>query len=119
MSAKLLPWLQERAAAIATLEKNANTALHSNGDEPTYRDFMHQKALLLAQIARDAAPMLAAEKNHPQYTQISETLESFAAGANNALRLNSIFYKSALLYPDDYQEGEPNNLERLILSILP
>jgi len=42
---------------------------------------------------------------------IREGLKRFADSADNALSLDSVFYMSALLYPEDYHEGEANDLE--------
>jgi hypothetical protein len=41
----------------------------------------------------------------------------FSKNAQTALRLDSVFYMSALLYPGDHQKGEPDNLEKLIASL--
>ncbi len=41
-------------------------------------------------------------------------LNSFAMRAAQALELSSIFYMAALLYPDDYKEGDRNDLELFI-----
>lgn len=38
-------------------------------------------------------------------------LARFTASAENALALDSVFYMSALLFPDEYRDGEPNDLE--------
>ena len=41
-------------------------------------------------------------------------LNSFAMRAAQALELSSIFYMSALLYPENYREGDRNDLELFI-----
>ena len=41
-------------------------------------------------------------------------LEDFARRAGMALQLESIFFMGALLYPDDYEAGDPNDLERFL-----
>ena len=41
-------------------------------------------------------------------------LNSFAVRAAQAWELSSIFYMSALLYPEDYREGDLNDLELFI-----
>ena len=46
--------------------------------------------------------------------EIETGLKSFARRASQALELSSIFYMSALLYPDDYREGDRNDLELFI-----
>jgi hypothetical protein len=57
---------------------------------------------ILQQLAEDAA------------RAIQEGLRRFARSAGTALSLNSVFYMSALLYPEDYCEGEPNDLEAFL-----
>ena len=45
------------------------------------------------------------------------TLHGFSESAEKSLQVNSPWFMSALLYPEDYREGEPNNLEKLIQSL--
>ena len=40
--------------------------------------------------------------------------EDFARRAGMALSLESIFFMGALLYPEDYQDGDRNDLERFL-----
>ena len=42
-----------------------------------------------------------------------ERLNGFSLNASNSLRIGSVFYMSALLYPDEHKPGAPNNLEFL------
>jgi hypothetical protein len=46
--------------------------------------------------------------------EIEVGLNSFARRAAQALELSSLFYMSALLYPEDYREGDRNDLELFI-----
>jgi hypothetical protein len=111
----LCSFLRQRAASIAQLETDAHAALYDRKDEVAYRKIMEQKARLLSSIADDAAPFLAEEKQTVLTRKdIEARLAGFAGGARAALKLGSVFYMSALLYPDEYKQGEPNNLERLI-----
>ena len=63
----------------------------------------------LAALAEDAKPLLAPLPGELRFN-LALALENFAAGARTALRLNSVFYMSALLYPDDHKSGDPDNL---------
>ena len=112
----LAAWLQEQATAVRALEKEAATALYDKKDEAAYREQMSQKAGLLASLASDSADLVAALPEKEREAAASE-LSSFSYNAATALRLNSVFYMAALLYPDDHKDGEPNNLERFISRI--
>jgi hypothetical protein len=48
---------------------------------------------------------------------IKNGLKDFKQRAEQALNLSSIFYLSALLYPEDYKVGERNDLERFVEEI--
>lgn len=110
--AAMLDWMEKRHAAIMGCEKEAYARMEA-GDIDAYRAKMREKAENLSAIARDAEKMLAALP--PELgNSLAERLAAFAGGANNALRLDSVFYMSALLYPDIRKPGEPDNLARCI-----
>ena len=46
--------------------------------------------------------------------QAGHRLHRFSASARNALRIGSIFYMSALLYPEDHKPGQPDDLQVFI-----
>ena len=114
--AALVTWLRERSAAVKECERRAKAVLYDDGNEPAYRELMRRKASLLAAAAGDAAALLNALSG-PEKDMIQEHLEAFSRNAATALRLDSVFYMSALLYPDDHREGEPDNLEKLIAAL--
>ncbi len=111
--AALAAWLHERSDAVLAIEKQAGTALYEAKDEDAYRELMSKKAALLAAIARDASPLLERLPASDEKEYLTDTLEGFSQSAANALRIGSVFYMSALLYPDEHKPGEPNNLELL------
>lgn len=113
---RLADWLQERSAAVRDCEQKARGVLYDDKNEPAYRELMKEKAALLASIADGAAPLVDALPA-PEKSRVREILGSFSANARTALRIGSVFYMSALLYPDDHQEGEPDNLEKLVASL--
>ena len=115
-SAALAAWLRERSAAVKGCEQRAKAALYDDNNESAYREQMRQKASLLAAAAGEAAPLLNALSG-PEKDMAREHLEAFSRNAATALRLDSVFYMSALLYPDDHREGEPDNLEKLIRAL--
>ena len=112
----LADWLQERSAAVSDCEQKARVALYTDKNEPAYRQLMEEKAALLASIADGAASLVDALPA-PECNRVREILGSFSTNARTSLRIGSVFYMSALLYPDDHQEGEPNNLEKLVASL--
>ena len=112
----LADWLRERSAAVSGCEQKARNALYDDKNEPAYRQLMEEKAALLASIADDAASLVDALPA-PERNRVREILGSFSANARTSLRIGSVFYMSALLYPDDHKEGEPNNLEKLVASL--
>lgn len=113
----LAAWLRERSAAIKECERKADVALHNDNNESAYRDLMKQKAALLSTIAGDAAAFVGVLSGQEK-ERVRENLSSFSQNAQTALHLDSVFYMSALLYPDDHRKGEPDNLEKLIISLL-
>ena len=112
----LIHWLSEQANAIATIEEKAHVALQKENNPTAYRELMVGKATLLAKLSLNSRPYT---KNLPETlaTSVNATLMSFSQNAAQALQLDSVFYMSALLYPDDHKEGEPNNLQKFIASL--
>ena len=115
-SGTMLAWLKEQAAAVKRLEAEAEDALYNKDDKALHHDLLVQKASLLAAMKTDAAPLLDSVPEQLQSPLLSR-LAAFSQGAQNALSLNSVFYMSALLYPDNHMAGQPNNLELLIAAL--
>lgn len=113
---KALEWLKEQAAAVKRLEAEAEDALYNKSDNALYHKLMVQKASLLAAIKSDAVPFLDGVPEQLRSLLLSR-LAAFSQGAQNALSLDSTFYMSALLYPDEHVPGQPNNLELLIAAL--
>ncbi len=109
----LLIWLEQQASTIRTIEQEARDIVEGSKDAAAYTALMHKKAHVIAALADDAAPLLGTIA--PQTKEaIATDLGRFSYGASKALELDSVFYMSALLYPDEHKPGEPNNLEKLI-----
>lgn len=101
------------AKHIRTLEAEAMSALHDNNDPDTHRQKMIEKCRTLQDLPSTVVALLSEDGNDMEDAFL-EGLENFATRAGQALGLESIFYMSALLYPDDYQDGQPNNLEEFL-----
>lgn len=109
-------WLETQADEIAVLEAESHKALHKQHDEFSYRQTMEKKAEKLAKLHKEAMPLLTALPEEHR-SALEKTLAHFSTSAATALRIGSIFYMSALLYPENYQKGEANDLEKFIESI--
>lgn len=113
--AQFRQWLSERHAAIMATEQDGLKLLDQD-DTAGYREAMRKKAEMLAALASEAAPLLKELPSDKKNT-IESALDNFSANAATSLSLDSVFYMSALLYPDDHKKGEPDNLERFIQSL--
>lgn len=104
----LIQWLRQRHDEVMTTERQALARLDA-GDTPGHNELMRRKAELLASMAEDAKPLLAPLPGEARFN-FALALEGFSASARMSLRLNSVFYMSALLYPDNHKPGQPDNL---------
>ena len=109
-AAKLADFLDEKAQQVKAIEAEAEAVIHGKGDQAGYEALMRKKAELLSNIASDAAP-LAAALGRGLSDAAAERLGGFSHNAAMSLKVGSVFFMSALLYPDDHTPGEPNNLE--------
>lgn len=105
-----LAWLDDKINAVNALEAQGREA-GAAGQQQTYSDIMRKKAMLLAELEDEAAPYLDALDKPPVVAFAARALASFSFNANRALEIDSVFYMSALLFPDNHKAGEPNNLE--------
>ncbi len=112
---RLIPRLKEMAQTVRDIEASADWAL-KQGDKAEYTEKMREKARLLQRLPKTLAPIT---EDLPDTVRepVEDRLERFSASAANALRLDSVFFMWALLYPEDYREGEPNDLERFVMKL--
>jgi len=103
------------ARTIRDVEKAAHHALHEAGDEASYRAGMMEKCRLLSGLPEAVSDYLM-DADGPEAEAFAAGLENFARKAAQAMSINSVFYMSALLYPEDYAEGDPNDLETFLDS---
>ena len=114
--AALTVWLTEAHCNLKKAENDALAALYENKDEAAYRALMRERAERLATLDVQGQDVLKGVPE-PLRTDVRLTLKRFAGGARKALELDSVFYMSALLYPDEHKAGEPDNMELLIAGI--
>ncbi|MDR0815955.1 MAG: hypothetical protein LBN28_00930 [Desulfovibrio sp.] len=104
----LVQWLRERHSRIMEVEASALRCLDA-GDTEGHNQKMRDKAELLSTLHEDAKTLLEPLPGELRFN-LASALSRFATGARNALQLNSVFYMSALLYPGDYKQGQPDDL---------
>lgn len=110
-----LNWLIKKNQIVIQKELEAARFLEQ-GNTEAYVEALRQKAQFLATIADDV-PQNDANLPANLAATVSRTVQGFAQGARAALSLNSSFYMSALLYPDEHVAGEPNNLTLLLQQV--
>ena len=108
----VIDWLRARHAAIMALEQEGLELL-GKGDKEGYKDKMRAKAESVAALVRDVAPVLAPLPEAAR-ERILRGLMRFSQSAATGLKLGSVFYMWALLYPDEHKLGEPDNLALFI-----
>lgn len=107
-----LDWIDERCIFLRHLEKEAARVAEEENGSPRYRRMMLQKALFLEAMGEEAEPLLR-DIPAPMAETARARFRRYAAGAQQAMDLDSPFYMSALLYPEDHRPGQPNDLEAL------
>jgi hypothetical protein len=115
-SQELIDMLRREAERIRDLERRAASALQERQDKAEYKRLLTRKAETLASLPDTAAPLL---ESLPEQTRdsIRRTLAGYAQRARMALETDSVFFMSMLLYPEDYREGQNNDLENTLLDI--
>ena len=112
-------WLEDANRIILKIEVEAKERLAQPDYEAAYKELMLHKAKYLKQLPLEFAGVFPPPQGSSRavWDCIRERLEEFAQGAENSLAIGSTFYMSALLYPDEHQPGEPNNLQLLIAEL--
>ncbi len=105
--------LKSAAERIRRLEDEAREALLIRDDPEAHRQKLQEKTMLLMELSELVGPFYDGMAKDVR-AEFEKGLNSFAMRAAQALELSSIFYMSALLYPEDYREGDPNDLELFI-----
>ena len=105
--------LQGAAERIRRIEDEAREALYVRDDPETHRQKLQEKAMLLMELPELIGPFFEGMARDVR-AEMETRLDSFAANAEQAMQLSSVFYMSALLYPEDYVEGNRNDLELFI-----
>jgi len=111
----MIEFLEEKAATVRRLEEEGDAALQSEG-QLAFQVKLEDKAELLSLLG-EKAWKLTEKIDGELKNQIAQRLEQFSMSASAALRIGSVFFMTALLYPEDHKPGGPNDLETLIIEL--
>ena len=106
---ELLKWIEQVSDLIRETEAEALARLEQ-GDVDKYNEGMRAKAELLAGLSTEADSRLKGV-DEKVASHVKAELARFSASAARSLEIGSVFFMSALLYPDDHRPGEPNNFD--------
>lgn len=106
-------WMRKRHSDIKNREADALACLYGEKDEIAHRQLMMERAELIAALDVETRELVEALPESIR-DDVAATVRRFAEGARNALRIDSVFYMSALLYPDEHKEGDPDSMDILI-----
>jgi len=111
----LITYLETTAATVRRLEAEGDVILREQGQE-AFKAKMTEKARLLAGLGEKGRP-LALPVGGELARSIIRRLDEFSASAGASLRIGSVFFMTALLYPEDHKPDEPNDLEVYIAAL--
>lgn len=109
---ELISYLEDTAAKVRRLEAEGDEVIQAEGQN-AFQAKLEQKAQLLAGLGEKAQKLVDAVGGDLGH-EIAQRLDQFSMSAGTALRIGSVFFMTALLYPEDHQPDEPNDLERFI-----
>lgn len=115
-AAALADFLDSKAKQVKDIEAKGQALLAGSPDQEAYNATMREKATLLSKIYEDAEALVDALPR-AQADEVAGRLEQFSGNAAMSLKIGSVFFMSALLYPDEHKAGEPNNLELLAAEV--
>ncbi|BCS87483.1 hypothetical protein [Pseudodesulfovibrio sediminis] len=109
---ELIEFLGKTSAEVKRIEAEAEVVVETEG-QVAFQIKMEEKAEILAALG-EKAWKLTDKIEGSLGDEITQKLEQFSMSASTALRIGSVFFMSALLYPEDHVQGEPNDLEAFI-----
>ncbi|MCF8085456.1 MAG: hypothetical protein K9J48_01060 [Desulfohalobiaceae bacterium] len=109
--------LSAKARIIRDLEAEAKRKLRQEQDQDAYNRLLRDKARTIHSLLYEVQDDLEGLPEEVQ-DELESALENMGIRASQALEVDSPFFMSMLLYPDDYTEGEENELEQLIARTL-
>ncbi|XXJ20068.1 hypothetical protein ACR42D_11100 [Desulfovibrio caledoniensis] len=109
---ELITFLENISADVKRIEADGETAM-AEGGQTAFQACLEKKAKLLAGLAKNSW-VLVERLSNDEADGVARRLEQFSMSASTALRLGSVFFMTALLYPEDHKPGEPNDLDAYI-----
>ncbi|WP_316900056.1 hypothetical protein [Pseudodesulfovibrio indicus] len=109
---ELIEYLEKVNAEVKRIEAEGEAMLASSGQD-AFRAKLEEKAKLLAGLAENSWELVERVEGDLG-DEIAQRMERFSMSASTALRIGSVFFMTALLYPEDYKPGDPNDLEAYI-----
>jgi len=106
---ELIDFLEKTSADVNRIEAEANGLVEADG-QLAFQAKMEDKAEILAALG-EKAWKLTDKIEGDLGDEITQKLEQFSMSASTALRIGSVFFMTALLFPEDHKPGEPNDLE--------
>lgn len=113
--ADIIDFLEKTSANVKRLEAEGDAALESEGQR-AFQIKLEEKAEILAELG-EKAWKLTEKVDGELGNEIARKLEQFSMSASAALRIGSVFFMTALLYPEDHKPGEPDDLENYIAEL--
>ncbi|MBU1247779.1 MAG: hypothetical protein KKB70_03700 [Proteobacteria bacterium] len=107
----LADWIDEAAITVHRIEAEAEALLQGSRGQAGYVEKMREKALFLSELADEGRELAAG------WPEVIERLELFSKSAATSLSVGSVFFMSALLYPEDHVSGQGNNLDALVKMV--
>ncbi len=109
----MLKFLEDTAENLRNLESKASDNLYTLGDEEAYKHLQFQKTDVLIDLPNRAQKLL--EPLEPELQSlVTKGLRAFADEAARAKRVNSVFYMSVLLYPDEVENSSPQAFDLFV-----
>lgn len=105
----LIAFLEEKSAQVRQLETEGDAVLDTEG-QLAFQAKLEEKAELLASLGEKSWKLTEALGGELG-DEASRKLDQFSMSASTALRIGSVFFMTALLYPENHAPGEPNDLE--------
>lgn len=108
----VIEYLEGVSVEVRRLEAEGDDVIGDEG-QAAFQAKLEKKAELLASLS-DKAARLTAAVGGELGAFIDDRLVQFSTSASTALRIGSVFFMTALLYPENHQPDDPNDLEVFI-----
>lgn len=108
----VIEFLEKTSNMVNRIEAEGEAVIESEGQR-AFQEKAEEKAEILAALG-EKAWKLTEKIEGDLGKEISQKLEQFSMSASAALRIGSVFFMTALLYPENHQPGDPNDLEAFI-----